>query len=138
MADYTTISDRSIPVLREFPLTDLSVGHTCMTAEGILSVAWPNLQNLGVAGINFSDSSIASLFRSPDLTVVNANGSHLKRDAVYELASLPQMAVLEADTADVSSIEARGLSMRYPKMMFRFNDGIWRDGNLINPHRNGH
>jgi len=135
MADYTDITNAAVPILNRFRLKDLSVGETSITADALLAVHWPYLQNLGISGIDFSNHLIDPLLNSADLTVVNANGSNLDQASVLKLASLPKMKVLEADTANVTYDSAQEISLQYSQMTFRFNGGIWRNGKLINPHR---
>ncbi len=135
MADYTDITNAAVPILNRFPLTDLSVGETSITADAILAVHWPHLENLGISGIDFSNHLIDPLLNSAELTVVNANGSNLSQASVLKLASLSKLKVLEAYTADVTHDMAQEISLQYSHMTFRFNGGIWRNGKLINPHR---
>ena len=135
MADCTDITNAAVPILSRFPLTDLSVGETSITADAILAVHWPQLQNLGISGIDFSNHLIDPLLNSTELTVVNANGSNLDQSSVLKLASLPNMKVLEADSADITRETAKDISLQYSQITFRFNDGIWRNGRLINPHK---
>lgn len=135
MADCTDITNAAVPILNRFPLTDLSVGDTSITADAIIAVHWPHLQNLGISGIDFSNHLIDPLLNSTELTVVNANGSNLNQASVLKLASLPRMKVLEAAAAAVDHNEAQEISLQYLKLTFRFNDGVWRSGKLINPHR---
>ena len=53
MADQSSMTDASIPILSEFPLTDLSIGETAMTADAFLDASWPFLECLGIHGIDF-------------------------------------------------------------------------------------
>ena len=41
------------------------------------------------------------------------------------------MAVLEAATVEVTTTEARVVSMQHKQMVIRFNDGVWRGGRPV-------
>ena len=78
MADYTALTDRSNPVLSDFPITDLSLGETAITADAFLGASWPRLHVLGIAGIDFSGQLIVrySRVRTLLLLMPMAPGCH--------------------------------------------------------------
>ncbi len=133
-ADHTALTDRSIAVLCDLPLTDLSICATSITPAAFLSAGWSKLQVIGIPDINFSGCSMEPLSKCRELTVVFANGCQLSVPAITELAQLPKMAVIEARSAAVGPVMAKDISNQFNGVTFLFDDGVWRSGEFIRAH----
>lgn len=137
VADETSITDASLPILGSFPLEELSLGDTKVTADGILGTAWPNsLLEFSFCGIDFKGKDISPLLEFKSLTDINANYCGLSEDDVRQLAQLPNLGSLEAFGAKISKEVAIELSTEFSDVLFRFDDGVWAGGEIIVPHRN--
>ncbi len=130
VAGSSLITDSSVDAICGFRrLTDLDIGGTAITGSTLAnSDLPPSLQSLGVALIQLGDLAVEPILRCPEITELNVNYCDLPTDALFRLAKLPRLRVMEAVGADTTPKSSKLLSQEHPGTLFRLSDGVWQAG----------